>query len=246
VEALRHGGIAHKTGIRIKWLDSEKLEALPDLEPTFRDVQGIVVPGGFGYRGIEGKIRAIQYARENQIPFLGLCLGLQTAVIEFARHVAGLRGANSTEFEPKTPYPVVSLLSEQEGVKDMGGTMRLGAYPCRVGEGTLLQSCYETQELRERHRHRYEVNNKYLAELESRGLRASGRYVESNLVEVIEIPDHPWFLATQFHPEFTSRPNRPGPLFKGFVKAAAMRLEEQEELFQKSRERVPATISTQL
>lgn len=231
VEALRHGGIAHKTGIRIKWLDSEKLESLPDLEPIFRDVQGIVVPGGFGYRGIEGKIRAIQFARENQIPFLGLCLGLQTAVIEFARHVAGFDGANSTEFDPKTPYPVVSLLSEQEGVKDMGGTMRLGAYPCRVGEGTLLETCYATREFRERHRHRYEVNNKYLAQLESKGLCASGKYAESNLVEVIEIPNHPWFLATQFHPEFTSRPNRPGPLFKGFVKAAAMRLEEQAELF---------------
>ena len=232
VEALRHGGFAHNTGIRIKWVDSEKIEAALDLEPFFRDVQGLVVPGGFGYRGIEGKIKAIQYARENRVPFLGLCLGLQTAVIEFARNVADLTAANSTEFDPKTPHQVVSLLSEQEGVKEMGGTMRLGGYPCRVAKGSLLERAYGQGEIRERHRHRYEVNNKYLKQLEGAGLKASGIYPGSNLVEVIEIPDHPWFLATQFHPEFTSRPNRPGPLFKNFVGAAMLRLEEQGALFQ--------------
>ncbi len=230
-EALKHGAVANKCGIEIKWVLSEDLEAANDIEPFFRDVQGIIVPGGFGGRGIEGKIAAIQYARENKIPFLGLCLGMQCAVIEFARNVCGMKDGNSTEFNEKTSYPVIDLLPGQVGVEEKGGTMRLGAYPCSIKKGTKLHEIYKKDVVEERHRHRYEVNNKFRKELEEKGMGMSGIYKKADLVEVIEIKDHPWFIATQFHPEFKSRPNRCHPIFRDFVKAATLRLEEQESLF---------------
>jgi len=231
VEALNHGGIANRCGIEIKWIASEELEKTKDLEPFFRDVHGIIVPGGFGVRGVEGKINAIQYARENKIPFLGLCLGMQCAVIEFARNVCGMKEANSTEFDEKTSYPVIDLLPGQVGIKEKGGTMRLGAYPCRIKKGTLLYEIYKDKMVHERHRHRYELNNEFRSKLEAKGMVMSGIYEKGDLVEVVEIKDHPWFLATQFHPEFKSRPNRCHPVFRDFVKAATLRLEEQKTLF---------------
>ncbi|MCX5751733.1 MAG: CTP synthase [Candidatus Saganbacteria bacterium] len=231
VESLKHGGIANHIGIDIKWVNAEMLEQQKDLEPIFRDVHGIVVPGGFGIRGVEGKIEAIRYARERKIPFLGLCLGLQCAVIEFARNVCKLKGAHSTEFDEVTKHPVIDLMLQQRGIKDKGGTMRLGAYPCKVKKGTLLHNAYQEDLVFERHRHRFEVNNDYRDELGKAGLVFSGIYQDADLVEVIEIKDHPWFLATQFHPEFKSRPTNPHPLFRDFVKACGDRLEEQTTLF---------------
>jgi CTP synthase len=231
VEALKHGGIPNGAQVKIVWVNSEQLESLNDLEPVFRDVHGIVVPGGFGSRGIEGKIRAIQYARENKIPFLGLCLGLHCATIEFARNVLGLKGANSTEFDEKAKDPVIDLLPEQKKVKEKGGTMRLGAYPCKIKKNTLLHAAYKKDQVEERHRHRFEFNNEYRDAFVAKGMVLSGIYPAANLVEVIELKEHPWFLATQFHPEFKSRPNRPHPLFVNFVAAASLRLEEQEKLF---------------
>jgi len=198
-------------------MDAESVEK--EGVKVLEGVDGILVPGGFGQRGIEGKITAIRYARENKIPFLGLCLGLQCAVIEFARNVCNLQGANSTEFDPKTPHPVIDLLPEQREIKNMGGTMRLGGYRCELKEGTLASRLYNRAYVVERHRHRYEVNNEYRGILESNGLVVSGIYKERDLVEIIELKDHPFFIATQFHPEFTSRPNRPHPLFSGFIRA---------------------------
>jgi len=231
VESLKHGGITNLTAIDIKWINAENLEMVEDLEPLLRDVHGILVPGGFGIRGIEGKIRAIRFARENRIPFLGLCLGMQCAVIEFARNVCGMPGAHSSEFDPQTKYPVIDLLPEQKEITEKGGTMRLGAYPCRIKKETLLDRLYHEDLVQERHRHRYEFNNQYREKMEEAGLVCSGIYEKSDLVEVVEIPGHPWFLATQYHPEFKSRPNRPHPIFVGFVKAATARLEEQAPLF---------------
>jgi CTP synthase len=231
VESIKHGGAANKAGINLSLVSSEKLEKEEDVSHPFRDIHGIIVPGGFGTRGVEGKIRAIKYARENNIPFLGLCLGMQCAVIEFARNVCSLEGANSSEFDPKTPHPVIDLLPEQKEVKEMGGTMRLGAYPCRVKEGTRLFEAYQQDLVHERHRHRYEVNNEYREKLASAGMEFSGIYPDKDLVEVIELKNHPWFLAVQYHPEFKSRPNRAHPLFREFIKAAAQRLAEQETLF---------------
>jgi len=231
VESLKHGGIANRVKVEIKWVNAEKLEAEDDIEPIFRDVQGILVPGGFGSRGIEGKIKAIRYARENKVPFLGLCLGMQCAVIEFARNVCKLKGANSSEFDPETKYPVIDLIPEQKTITDKGGTMRLGAYPCRIKKGTLLHRAYGREEVRERHRHRYELNNEFRKELGEAGLVFSGIYEAADLVEVIELPSHPWFIASQYHPEFKSRPNRPHPLFAGFIDAAVNRLAEQVALF---------------
>jgi len=232
VESLKHGGIANKSSIDVKWINAEWLETQEDKEPVFRDVHGILVPGGFGIRGIEGKISAIQYARENKIPYLGLCLGMQTAVVEFARNVCNLPGANSSEFDQETKYPVIDLMEEQVGVSDKGGTMRLGSYPCKIKQGTLLDSLYNDGDIiQERHRHRFEFNNKYKSQFEKAGMVFSGIYEEKNLVEVIEIPSHPFFIATQYHPEFKSRPNRPHPIFAGFVQAATKRLAEQEKLF---------------
>jgi CTP synthase len=231
VESLKHGGVANRAAIEFKWVNAEKLEEEENIEPIFREVQGILVPGGFGTRGVEGKIKAIRYARENGIPFLGLCLGMQCAVIEFARNVCKMKGAHSSEFDPETKFPVIDLLPEQKGVTEKGGTMRLGAYPCKVRKGTLLYQAYEKEEVQERHRHRYELNNDYRKDLGEAGMVFSGIYEAADLVEVIELPDHPWFLATQYHPEFKSRPNHPHPIFASYIRAVTARLEEQVALF---------------
>jgi CTP synthase len=219
VEALKHGVFAHQVCVRIRWVDAEQLndETAPLL---LNGIDGIVVPGGFGYRGIEGKIVAIKYARENGIPFLGLCLGLQCAVIEFARNVCGLDGANSTEFDEGTRHPVIALMDEQRRVVQKGGTMRLGAYPCFLKPGTKIAEIYGTHLVYERHRHRYEVNPRYHEILERHGMVLGGISPDGKLVEAIELSDHPFFIATQFHPEFKSRPNRPHPLFIAFIGAA--------------------------
>ncbi|MBI5629437.1 MAG: CTP synthase [Elusimicrobia bacterium] len=218
-EALAHGGIAHDAKICIRFLDTTN----PDIHKQVADVHGILVPGGFGDRGIEGKIRMAQIARESRIPYFGLCLGLQIAVIEFCRNVLKLSGAHSTEFEPRTRYPVIDILPEQKAVKDLGATMRLGTYECFLKKGSLAQRAYGQTMISERHRHRYEVNNKYRKLFEEAGLAASGVHAPKNLVEVVELKDHPWFLAVQFHPEFKSRPESPHPLFAGFVGAALER-----------------------
>jgi len=225
-EALRHGGIAHETRVEVEWVDAEKLER-DGAERHLKGVQGLIVPGGFGGRGIEGKIMAIQYAREQKVPFLGLCLGMQCAVIEFARHEAGFKTADSSEFDAKTTDPVIDLLPTQRGVKSKGGTMRLGSYPCHLEKGTLAYSAYGQAEVSERHRHRYEFNNRYRKILTKAGLIISGVYRKENLVEIIELRDHPWFLATQFHPEFQSRPRNPHPLFIGFIGAALKHLKKE-------------------
>ena len=230
VEALKHGGIANKVKVDIVWVNSEKIEE-DDLLPVLGRVDGIIVPGGFGSRGIEGKVSAIRFARENRIPFLGLCLGMQCAVIEFARNVCGMKDAHSSEFEPKTPYPVIDYIPDQRKITDMGGTMRLGSYPCKVKKDTKLHEAYKENVVHERHRHRYELNNELKGSLEEKGLICSGIYEEESLVEVVEIKDHPWFVAVQYHPEFKSRPNRPHPLFKDFIKMSAIRAGEQEKLF---------------
>lgn len=220
-EAIKHAGAAHRAEVQIKYVDSESIEEHGP-EALLGDVTGILVPGGFGKRGIEGKIMAIRFARENGIPYLGLCLGLQTAVIEFARNVCGLDGANSKEFDEATPHPVVIYLKEQEYVTELGGTMRLGAYPCTIRPGTLAERLYGERHISERHRHRYEVNNAYRPILTEHGLVISGTSPEGDLVEMIELPQdkHPFFIAVQFHPEFKSRPTRPHPLFAGFIGAA--------------------------
>jgi len=220
-ESLKHAGIANDTAIQIKWVDAEEIESADvDLPTCFGDVDGILVPGGFGDRGVEGKIKAIQYARENKVPFFGLCLGMQCAVIEFARNVCNLKGAHSTEFNEETPHPVIDLMLEQVAVEDKGGTMRLGVYPCKVPEGTLTYKAYQDEIIYERHRHRWEFNNAYREQLTEAGLVIGGTLPKGSLVEIVEIQDHPWFLATQFHPEFKSRPTNPHPLFRDFVKAA--------------------------
>ncbi|MBC3900593.1 CTP synthase [Acetobacterium malicum] len=218
-EALRHGGIGNNSEVAIKWIHSEDIND-ENVHRVLKDLDGIIVPGGFGHRGVEGKIHAIQYARENKVPFLGLCLGLQLAVIEFARNVAGLAGAHSIELDPETPYPVINLMEEQKKIIDMGGTMRLGLYPCELLEGSKALEAYGEKNISERHRHRYEVNDDFIPQLEEKGLVFSGMSPDRVLVEMIEIKDHPWFVATQAHPEFKSRPNKPHPLFQSFVKAA--------------------------
>lgn len=218
-EALSHAGIANNARVEVVRVDSEDIEK-QGAAKLLSGVAGILVPGGFGSRGIEGKIKAIQYARQKNVPFLGLCLGMQTAVIEFARHVCGLRDANSTEFAPQTKHPVISLLAEQKGVDKLGGTMRLGAMPCKIKPKTLAHAVYGATLVNERHRHRYEFNNAYRQQLEKKGLRFSGIYQSKNLVEIIELPKHPYFIAVQFHPEFTSKPDNSHPLFRAFIKAA--------------------------
>lgn len=235
-EALVHGGASNKARVKIRWVESTLLEEEPP-EHYLKDVGGILVAGGFGVRGVEGKINAIRYARENKIPFLGLCLGLQCSVIEFARNVCGLQGAHSSEFDPQTPHPVIDLLPEQRGIRAMGGTMRLGSYPCKLKEGTLARECYGTEMCWERHRHRYEVNMEYLPLLEEKGLIASGLSPDGKLVEIIELPIsmHPFFIATQFHPEFQSRPTNPHPLFVAFVREALKK--NGREIIKESRER---------
>ncbi len=217
-EALVHGGIGNKTQVDIDWIDSERLEAGP-VEPILKGCRGILVAGGFGSRGIEGKISAIRYAREKEVPFFGICLGMQCAVIEFARNVAGLKKANSTEFDGQTPYPVIDLMATQRQQHEKGGTMRLGAYPCIVEKGTRAYDAYRKMEVSERHRHRYEVNNTYRKELSRAGLVFSGLSPDKDLVEIVELPNHPWFLGVQFHPEFQSRPQDPHPIFREFIKA---------------------------
>lgn len=221
-EALSHAGYAMGAKVNIRWINSEILEEeKPDLDEVFAGVDGIVVPGGFGYRGVEGKIDAIRYARENKIPFLGLCLGMQCAVIEFARNVCHMEQANSSEFIPDGKYPVIDLMPDQEDVTEKGGTMRLGIYPCKLKEGTKARALYKDQEIvYERHRHRYEVSNEFRPQMEAAGLVISGTSPDDRLVEIIELKDHPYFAATQAHPEFKSRPNRPHPLFNGFMEAA--------------------------
>jgi CTP synthase len=222
VEALAHGGIANEARVDIVWVDAEHIER-DGPAAQFADVDGILVPGGFGDRGIEGKIMAVRYAREQGVPYLGICLGMQCAVIEYARHVCGLSGANSSEFVPGAPHLVIDLLPEQRALADKGGTMRLGLYPIVLEEGSMARTLYGASIIHERHRHRYEVNNDYLKILEKNGLRVSGIWAEKELVEIIEVPDHPFFVAGQFHPEFRSRPWDPHPLFAGFVRAAVTR-----------------------
>jgi len=218
-EALGHAGIYNDARVMIRKIDSENIEH-DGAAKFLKDAAGVLVPGGFGSRGIEGKIAAIGYARENNIPFLGLCLGMQCAVIEFSRNVCGLKNANSTEFDRKAPHAVISLLAEQRAVKEMGGTMRLGAFPCRIKTGTLARKSYGRNAVSERHRHRFEFNNKYRKALKKKGMVFSGIYPKKNLVEIIELKKHPFFLAVQFHPEFKSKPDRPHPLFRDFIAAA--------------------------
>jgi CTP synthase len=220
VEALRHAGANLETRVQIEWIHSEKLET-GNIESTLKDLDAILVAPGFGVRGWEGKIEAIRYARTTGLPFLGICLGMQCATVEFARHVAGLKGADSAEMNPKTRYPVIDLMNSQVGVSNKGGTMRLGSYPCRVQSGTLASKAYgKTKTIHERHRHRYELNNKFRDRLSEAGLRMSGVNPDLDLVEMIELPGHPWFVGTQFHPEYSSTVDCPHPLFVSFVQAA--------------------------
>ncbi|MBU3874833.1 CTP synthase [Faecalicatena sp. AGMB00832] len=219
VEALKHGGIYSHTTVRIKWIDSETV--VPhNTEELFQDVSGILVPGGFGDRGVEGKMEAIRYARTHDIPFLGLCLGMQLSIVEFARNVLGYHDAHSMELDPHTTHPMIHIMPEQEGIEDIGGTLRLGSYPCILKKDSKAYQIYGKEEIHERHRHRYEVNNDFREALEEHGMRLCGLSPDGRIVEMIELSNHPWFLATQAHPELKSRPNRPHPLFKSFVEAA--------------------------
>jgi len=218
-EALLHGGLAHNVRPRVKWIDSEGLVNDAALE-QLRAYDGILVPGGFGKRGTEGMIQAVRFARENRVPYFGICLGMQMAVVEFARSACGLTQANSTEFDPATPHRVIYKLRELKGVEDLGGTMRLGAYPCQLAPGSLARRAYGRELISERHRHRYEFNREYEQALTAAGMRISGRTPDGVYVEICELPDHPWFLGCQFHPEFKSKPLEPHPLFSAFIGAA--------------------------
>jgi CTP synthase len=215
--------------VRVRWLDAEGM-SLEEAAGVLDEVDGVLVPGGFGSRGWEGKILACRVAREHGIPYLGICLGMHVAVSEFARHVLGLDGANSTEMDPETPHPVIDLLPEQKSVEDLGGTMRLGAQAVELEPNTRTAEAYGDVTIHERHRHRYEVNNHYRPRLVDAGLVVSGTYQEGRLVEIVELPDHPWFVASQFHPEFKSRPTRPAPLFREFVGAALVRARERADV----------------
>ena len=222
-ESLRHAAVANEAELDIHWVNAEEIEADDtDMDKVMASVDGILVPGGFGNRGIEGKIKAIQYAREHKIPFFGICLGMQCAVIEFARHVCGMADANSSEFNPNSAHPVIDLMPEQLDVEDLGGTMRLGLYPCKVYPDTLTSKAYNAELIYERHRHRYEFNNAFREEIVGKGLVLGGTLPNGRLVEIVELPEseHPWFLGAQFHPEFKSRPTNPHPLFREFVGAA--------------------------
>ena len=219
VEALKHGGIAKTANVKMRWVDSEELTD-DNIQQCLQGADGILVPGGFGTRGTEGKIKAIRYARENEIPFLGICLGMQMAIVEFARNVLGYEDADSIELKPGTRYPFIALMSEQSEVVNIGGTLRLGAYPCVLKEGSLAEKIYGSKKISERHRHRYEVNNKYREELEQHGMSLSGLSPDGKIVEMLEITEHPYFIGTQGHPELKSRPNRAHPLFKGLIAAA--------------------------
>ena len=219
LEAFNHASFSNRVKVKLRFVDSEEVER-EGAEVLLKGIHGLLVPGGFGQRGIEGKIAAIRYARENGIPFLGICLGMQVATIEFARNVLKMERANSTEFNPKTPHPVITILPEKKGVLYYGGTLRKGAYPARIKEGTLAHSIYGETEISERHRHRYEFNPEYLGAFEKGGMTASGLSPDGYLVEIMEIRDHPFFIGVQFHPEFKSRPMRVHPLFHAFVAAA--------------------------
>jgi CTP synthase len=231
-EALKHAGVHHGCSVRVRWFDAEGM-SLEEAQAELENVDGVLVPGGFGSRGWEGKILACRVARERGIPYLGICLGMHVAVSEFARHAVGLDGANSTEMDPETPYPVIDLLPEQKEIEDLGGTMRLGAQAVELAEGTQALRAYNELVIHERHRHRYEVNNQYRQQLVDAGLVVSGTFQEGRLVEIVELRDHPWFVASQFHPEFKSRPTRPAPLFRDFVGAA----------FERSRERAATAVA---
>ena len=228
VEALKHGGIFQHATVNIKWVDSEQVTT-ENVAEQLKDVSGVIVPGGYGDRGIEGMITSIRYARENNIPFLGWCLGMQMAIVEFARHVLDIRDAHSIELDPQTAHPVFLLMPDLNGVTDIGGTLRLGSYPCILGKDTKAYQLYGTEKIAERHRHRYEVNNDYRAALTSHGMTLSGISPDGRIVEMIELPNHPWFIGTQAHPELKSRPNRPHPLFKGFIGAALEYQKNQSE-----------------
>lgn len=219
VEALKHGGIFSHATVNIKWIDSEEVNT-DTIDALLGSVNGIIVPGGFGDRGVDGKIEAIKYARTHQIPFLGLCLGMQLSIVEFARNVVGYHDAHSVELKPDTTHPVIHIMPDQIGIEDIGGTLRLGAYPCVLDQDSKAYELYQADTIYERHRHRYEVNNDFRETLIAHGMRLSGLSPDGRIVEMIEIPEHPWFLATQAHPELKSRPNRPHPLFKGFIEAA--------------------------
>ena len=228
-EALKHGGISTMSAVDIHWIDSESLEAdNANLDEILGDMDGILVPGGFGSRGIEGKILAANYARTHGIPYLGICLGMQIAIIEFARNVLNMQGANSAEINPETPFPLIDILPEKKNISNLGGTLRLGQYPCILNEKSKSYQLYGEKEIFERHRHRYEVNNDYRDSLLQGGMIFAGTSPDNHIVEMIELPDHPWFVACQFHPEFKSRPNKPHPLFRGFVTAAAERMKNKK------------------
>ena len=218
-EAITHGGAANGVSVKIDWVDSERIE-MDGPDALLGSSHGILIPGGFGDRGTQGMVLAARYARERRVPFFGICLGMQCAVIEMARDLAGLDGADSSEFDPETPHPVIALLESQHGVTKKGGTMRLGAYRCVVAPGSRASEAYGAGEVSERHRHRFEFNNDYQAPLEAKGMRVTGLYPELSLVEIVELPDHPWFVGVQFHPELRSRPDQPHPLFQGFIRAA--------------------------
>ena len=225
VEALKHGGIAHKTKVNIRWVDAEELNP-NNIEEYLHDVEGILVPGGFGHRGTEGKILAAEYARTRKIPYLGICLGMQLAIVEFARNVLGYTDANSSEFNPSSTHQVIHIMPDQNGVTDLGGTLRLGSYPCILDKTSKSYELYGTAEITERHRHRYEVNNDYRDALTAHGMKQVGHSPDGHIVEMIELEDHPWFIGTQAHPEFKSRPNKAHPLFKGFLGAALAHQEQ--------------------
>jgi CTP synthase len=227
VEALNHAATAHRCRVRLRHVEAEEVERL-GVEKSLEGVQGILVPGGFGSRGSQGKIEAARYARENKIPYFGLCLGMQIAVVEFARNVCGIAAANSVEMDPGTPNPVIHLMDEQKNITDKGGTMRLGLYPCELMEGTRVREAYGTEMVKERHRHRYEFNNDYRKRLQDAGMKMAGICPGRDLVEIVELEDHPWFVGVQFHPEFRSRPVRPHPLFRQFV-AAALQIEPRDK-----------------
>ena len=219
VEALSHGGYANDSKVKIRWINAEDIEN-GDVNEILKGVDGVLVPGGFGDRGVEGKITSIKWARENKVPFLGICLGMQCAVIEFARDVLGFEGANSSEINPDTKYPVIDLMNDQKDIENLGGTMRLGQYPCKLDTESRAHEVYASDLISERHRHRYEFNNTYRKEISEAGMKIAGTSPDDRLVEIVEIEDHPWFVAVQFHPELKSRPNKPHPLFRGFIGAA--------------------------
>lgn len=223
-EALKHGGIASRASVKIDWVDSEMLTE-KNVAEILKDADGVLVPGGFGDRGIEGKITAISYARSHNIPFLGICLGMQLAIVEYARNVIGYKDAHSIELNPETSHPVIALMPDQDGVEDIGGTLRLGSYPCVLDKSSKAYELYQNNEIHERHRHRYEVNNEYRCELADGGMILSGLSPDKRIIEMIELKKHPFFIGTQAHPELKSRPNRPHPLFRGFIQAAAERTE---------------------